>query len=273
VDPRIETSLSTALATGDFYDLLDRAAPGLGLPGTKPRLELARELGHAIARERDRGRKLARALGNTDREDARFVAAAAFGAFVAQGGNRREPLADLQELADDSRNAIRIGVIDAVRTMLNADLNATLIDLQAWTDGFLQAHIALEAIIDRQILSTITSAEPLLSLLNPTWDLADGSPRAADRWQGVRILRQGLPLQITAFVGRFSELFAWVMERAVATTRPEMREVVDKTIEALERASFRRADVDTLRAAMTKSAKPPRDPSRIVHGTRKRSKH
>jgi hypothetical protein len=272
VDPRIETSLSLALVTTDFGDLLDRASPGLGLPGPRPHLELARELGLAIARERKRGPKLAAALGASEREDARVVSAAAFAALAVNGGGGRDPLGPLQELADDARSTVRIGVIDAVRTVLTADLPGTLVALQTWTDGFLQAHIALEAILDRKILANVTRADALLALLEPAFRLADEAPRAADRWQGVRVLRQGLPAQITAFVARFSELFAWLLEHAAAT-RPETREVLEKTAEALLRASFRRSEVDTLRAALAKSAKPPRDPSRIVHGTRKRSKN
>ncbi len=273
MDPRIEISLKQALDTGDFRDLLERAGPGLGLPGTKPRMELAHELGRAIAAARDHGRgnKLARLLGASEREEARLIAAAAFASIAMSGTGRKEALAVLQELADDPHGTIRLGIIDAVRTLLAADLETTLADLTLWTDGFLQAHIALEALTDRRILANVTSPAPLLALLEPAYRLADEAPRAADRWQGVRLLRSGLPAQITAFVTRFSELLAWVIARASAT-RPETREVLAATAEALTRASFRHSDVDTLRAALGKSAKPPRDPSRVVHGTRKRGK-
>ena len=273
MDPRIETSLKHALDTGDFLDLLERARPGLGLPGTKPRLELAHEIGLAIANARDRGRgkKLARLLGAAEREDARILAAASFAVMALNGTDRKESLDALQELADDTHGTIRIGVIDAVRTLLTADLHGTLRELVAWTDGFLQAHVALEAITDRKILANLPSAQAILDLLDPAFRLADEAPRAADRWQGVRLLRSGFPAQIAAFVSRFSELYAWVTERAAAT-RPETREVIELTAEALTRAQFRRSEVDALREALGKSAKPPRDPSRIVHGTRKRSK-
>jgi hypothetical protein len=271
MDPRIEASLARALDTGDFRDLLERAAPGMGLPGPRPRLELSREIGHAIARERARGSKLARSLAASEREEAKLVAAAAFAASLVSGGGRAEPLAALQELAEDPRAVVRIGVIDAVRTFVTADVAAGIAELAAWTDGFLQAHVALEALVDRQILANLPGADAVRPLLDAAFHLADAAPRAADRWQGVRVLRQGLPAQIAAFVGRFSELFAWLLERAAAT-RPETREVLEATAEALLRASFRRTDVEVLRAALAKSAKAPRDPSRIVHGTRKRSR-
>ena len=133
-------------------------------------------------------------------EEARVVSAAAFGAIATSGSGRKEALAALQELADDPRAVIRFTVIDSVRMLLVADLAGTLDDLVAWTDGFLQAHVALEAIREKRILDTVPSAAPVLALLSPAFALADGASRAADRWQGVRVLRQGLPAQITARV-------------------------------------------------------------------------
>ncbi|MEZ4298801.1 MAG: hypothetical protein R3B70_27875 [Polyangiaceae bacterium] len=271
MDPRIEASLARALANQDFRDLLERASPAMGLPGPRPRLEVVRELGAAIARDRARGRELARVLGSSEREEARLIACASFAAFILAGGSRRDMLADLQELAEDPRATVRAGVIDAVRTLLADDLATTLSDLRAWTDGFLQAHVALEAIIDRKILATVPTSEPALALLDAAFHLADDAPRAADRWQGVRTLRQGLPAQIAAIAGRFGELFEWVLARAAAQ-RPETREVMEKTVAELARASFRKSEVDALRDALTRSEKAPRDPSRIVHGTRKRGR-
>ncbi len=272
MDPRIETSLANAIKTQDFRDLLERAAPAMGLPGPRPRMEVAHEIARAMVQERGRGRELARLLGASDREEAKLLAAAAFAEMAAQGERRTEVLAALQELAGDERHAVRLGAIDAVRTLLTADLTGTLVDLRAWMDGFLQAHVALEALTERQILASVTRAEPIRELLDAAFDLCDGAPRAADRWQGVRTLRQGMAAQIAAFVGRFSELFDWVLAHMKAE-RPETREVMASTIDALARVPLKKADLDVLRAALTKSAKAPRDPSRIVHGTRKRGKH
>jgi hypothetical protein len=271
MDPRIETSLANAIKTRDFRDLLERAAPAMGLPGPRPRMEVAHEIAAALAAEKGRGRDLAIALAASDRDDARLLAAAAFAELAARGAGRAEMLAALQELAGDARSTVRAGVIDAVRTLLTADLPATLVDLRDWMDGFLQAHVALEALVDRQILAAVHRPEPIRELLDAAFELADAAPRAADRWQGVRTLRQGLPVQIATFAGRFGEIYDWVLARATAQ-RPETREVLESTVSALGRASIRKADTDALRDALAKSAKAPRDPSRIVHGTRRRGK-
>ncbi len=290
MDPRIETSLASALQTKDIRDFLERAAPAIGLPGPKPKLLVARELGLAIVRDPIRGRAFAEALAYSEREDGRVLAAAAFSALAttsapinaapgtkarrgAKGVDahlRDEMMAALSELGEDNRGTVRMAVLDGLCLLFASDLTFTLEALKSWTDGYLQAHVALSALSDRTVLTTLPNADVVLALLDPAFDLADNAPRAADRWQGVRVLRQALPAQITAFVGRFSEIWTWVLGRATAT-RPETREVLLQTADALDRASFRRTDVELLRAALKTSAKPPRDPSRIVHGTRKRS--
>src|SRR5690349_17161192 len=98
MDPRIETSLANALKTQDFRDLLERAGPAMGLPGPRPRMEVAREIAVALAAERGKGRELARLLAASDREGARLLAAAAFAEIAARGAGRGELLAALQEL-------------------------------------------------------------------------------------------------------------------------------------------------------------------------------
>jgi hypothetical protein len=146
-----------------------------------------------------------------------------------------------------------------------------VVEFAAWTDGYLQAHVALSALADRVILDALPSRAPVLARLEEAFALADGSPRAAERSQGVRALRGGLPAQITAFAARFPETIAW-LERAAQAERPETREVVAEAIRALRRVKLSDAEAARLRAALAKSAPPPRDPSRIVKGTRKRSK-
>ncbi|MBK8257573.1 MAG: hypothetical protein IPK82_33505 [Polyangiaceae bacterium] len=271
MDPKISASLTRALTNLDFRDFLERASPAMGLPGTAPRFDAVREIASALLAERGRGRELVRALGASDREEARLISAVAFGNLALEEGRREEAMAALQELAGDSHAVVRAGVIDALKHLFTTDAAATFVDVKPWLDGFLQAHVILEALRDRKVLTALPRSEPVLEILDTAFALADNAPRAADRWQGVRTLRAGLPKQITAFVGRFPTIFDWLKERAAAT-RPETREVIETTLAELHRASFKKGDVEALRSELAKSAKAPRDPSRIVHGTRKRSK-
>lgn len=264
-------SLAQALKGGDVRDLLERAGPAMGLPGVRPRMEVAREIAGVLVRGGSKGRALIQLFVRSEEEGARLLGAAALAEMAVAGQGRDEAFAALSELAGDERAVVRAGVTDSLRTLLTADLTATLIDLRSWMDGFLQAHVALAALADRQILTRIVRVDALREMLDAAFVLADGAPRAADRWQGVRTLRNGFPSQITAFVGRFGELYDWLLER-MGAERPETREVLEETIRALDKASWKRSEVDALRAALAKSAKAPRDPSRIVAGTRKRGK-
>jgi hypothetical protein len=164
-----------------------------------------------------------------------------------------------------------MGVVEALRLRLAALGEAGVHELAAWTDGYLQAHIALEALSDRALLEKLPAAGPVLERLEEAFALADASPRSAERSQGMRVLRQGLPAQITAFVARYPEALAWLEEKT-KRTRPETREVVAAAIGSLRRSVI--SDVEALRlgALLDASGKPRRDADRVVQGTRKRGK-
>jgi hypothetical protein len=182
-----------------------------------------------------------------------------------------EALADLQALAEDPRHVVRSGIVGALRLRLAAMGEPAVVGLAAWTDGYLQAHVALEAMADKTWLTTLPSCESLLARLEEAFILADASPRSAERTQGMRTLRQGMPAQIVVFAARFPETLAW-LEKKTASTRPETREIVAGAIRALRRTVLSDVEAGRLAALMEASAKPRRDADRVVHGTRKRGR-
>jgi hypothetical protein len=182
-----------------------------------------------------------------------------------------EALADLQELAEDPRHGVRSGIVEALRLRLSAMGEPAVVDLAAWTDGYLQAHVALEALAERQWLTTLPSGESVVERLEEAFELADASPRSAERSQGMRTLRQGMPAQIALFAARFPETLAW-LERKTASARPETREVVAGAIRALRRKGISDVEAGRLTALLEASGKPRRDADRVVHGTRRRGK-
>jgi hypothetical protein len=131
--------------------------------------------------------------------------------------------------------------------------------------------VALEALSDRTILDAIHNPEPILARLDEAFALADRSPRAAERSQGVRTLRDKLPGQIAAFAARFPETITWI-ERVAKIQRPESRKVVDDAIGALRKDRISNAEAKRLNDLLTASARPDRNAAKIVAGTRKRSK-
>ncbi len=278
---RVNAALDRALATGEAGDLVETLMRGSGLPGPRPNLELARAVGRALARGTDRRRveALIGELARSSEEYLRVVAALALAARSLPGEGGRAParavvegaLAGLQALAEDAHHMVRLGVVEGLRMRITALGEAAVAELAAWTDGYLQAHVALEALAERSLLDALPSSEGVLARLEEAFVLADASPRSSERTQGMRALRQGMPAQIVVFAVRFPETLAWLSRKA-ASTRPETREVVAGAIRALRRSVLSDVEASRLAALLDASGKPPRDPSRVVHGTRKRGR-
>ncbi|MFT3776095.1 MAG: hypothetical protein QM820_62930 [Minicystis sp.] len=279
---RLAAALDRAVDQGDSADLIELLHRNSGLPGLRPNLELARAVGAAIARREGRGDRLLAELAREDnKEYLRIVAAMTLAARAlppeGKVDKRRfaaratEALADLQQIAEDPRHLVRLGLVDALRLRLDALGEPAVDELAAWTDGYLQAHIALEALADKTLLTKLPSAEPILARLEEAFTLADASPRAAERTQGMRVLRQGMPQQITTFAARYPETIAW-LEGKTGMQRPETREVVAGAISLMRRTVISDVDAQRLSGLMEASAKPRRDADKVVHGTRKRGK-
>lgn len=267
---RLEAALGKAL-DGAPAEFLDQLVRGSGMPGPRPNLDLARAVGAALVGAGARGLSLIGVLEQQKEEYFLIVAAQAHAARI--GAGKKDAADALQRLAEDERHIVRLGVIDALRALIDARGEAAVRELAAWTDGYLQAHVAVAALAERATLARLpTSAGPeVLARLDEAFALADKSPRAAERLQGVRQLRQALPAQIATIAARYPEALEWLTAQAAAE-RPETREVVAQAITALRKEQFSAADADRIAAALTASAPPARDAARIVHGTRKRSK-
>ena len=268
---RLEAAIDEALVSGSLTGLLDVFERRSNLPGTKPNLEFARVAGIAIAARRGRADTLVRALLAYTGEYQLIVGAQVLAQRALAGVDARNAMAQLHDLAGEPRHLVRLGVIAAVRDLIAARGDDMLAELASWTDGYLHAHVVLEALADRQVLDKLRSSEQLLARLDEAFVLADVSPRAAERFQGVRSLREGMPAQVAVMAARFGEVIEWVAGKT-SMQRPETREVVRNMIAALRKANLKDAEASRLLGALDATAKPPRNPDRIVAGTRKRSK-
>ncbi|WP_437969522.1 hypothetical protein WMF04_09565 [Sorangium sp. So ce260] len=306
-NPKIDAAIERAVQLGDpaeLLALLDRSSglparrgggrasgPDLGPNAPLPRvnLDLARAVGAAIADRGAPAERLVRALCSSAEEYALIVAAQALAAIAARGapaagaagagrpsrarGARGglDPLDELGQLAENPRRIVRDGVVAALRAVIAARGDAVVGELASWTDGYLQAYVALEALAERTLLAGLSGGAEVVARLEEAFAISDRSPRADERLQGLRLLRQGMPTQIATLGGRFPEVLRWLEEKTLVE-RPESRDVVAQAIAALRKGSFSDAETARLAAALSASAPPPRDPSRIVQGTRKRSK-
>lgn len=268
---RIEAAIDRSVDRGDDAELFDLLERGSGLPGPRPNVDLARAAGRAIALRRGRADRLVLSLCRSTGDYLRIVGAFALAARWLAGVDPVGAMVMLQHVAEDERHTVRAGVVSALRELLVQRAEAAIVELAGWMDGYLQAHVVLQALADKDILTRIPSSEAILERLTEAFVLADSSPRAQERSQGLRALRGGLPAQISIFAARFPEVFGW-LERQTQAARPESREVVAGAIAALRKSSWPDSAAAALTAKLAASAPPPRDPSRIVAGTRKRGK-
>lgn len=279
-DPRIAAALSEAIPGGPRDRLIDLLERGSNLPG-KPNLHLARAVGERLATAGRDGRELAAELahdGVTERrETALFLAhCGLMGLALAAAGLKGGAASALEEVHDaaghdqhEVREAAKVALIAFIERAGDPALDA----IEGFFDGYLHAHVALDALATREALDRLQRADVLVSRLDAAFALADGAPRAADRSQGVRTLRAGLARQIAAFAGRFEhEVLTWLEGWLDRAEHPESRAVLDDTLAALRKRGQAESVVDRLRARLAGSAPAPRDPARIVAGTRKRSR-
>jgi hypothetical protein len=266
----IEAALAVAVSRGDMADLFQRLERASGVPGPRPNLDLARAVGGAIAGYEKRATPLVGKLVDQANAYLVVVGIMALAARLLANIDERGALRSLHDLAEDERRLVRDGVVQALRAVIAVRGESIIAELAGWTDGYLHAHVALEALADRTLLACLPTSGEVLARVHEAFMLADSSPRAHERSHGLRTLRRGLPTQIVTIASRFSEGLTWLTEQAKAS-RPETREVVSEAVSVVRR-NLSGADADRLAAVLAASAPPPRDPSRIVHGTRKRSK-
>jgi hypothetical protein len=267
---RLDDALEDALAGGSPRPLFGELERVSGMPGPRPNLLLLKSLGARIARAGASGRELAEILIAEKSLALYTTGVFSVGAEALEKGSRKRALERLHDLADEPLKERRSMVVEALADVVAHAGDAAVAALSSFTDGYLHATVALEASTEQRALAKQSSPDELLARFGEAFDLADDAPRSADRSQGLRILREGFPHQIARAVPRFGELVAFVEERATRE-RPETREVVADTIAALRKV-VGEARADKLRVVHQASAKAPRDPSRIVKGTRKRSR-
>jgi hypothetical protein len=268
---RIQAALDSTLAGGDQRDLLELIERSSGYPGPRPNVDLAKAVGAALAGAGKPGLQLTTFLLADKNEYFNRIGLMALATRASNPKDKSGAFDAIHDRADEPRKSARDAVIDAVSIVLVARGEEAVPLLAAYTDGYLHAYVALEALTRRVVLDRLTSPAELLLRLGEAFDLADVSPRAAERSQGVRLLREGFPGQISRTAHRFEEVLDW-LEIQLAKKRPETRQVLEETLVALRKASLSEAATARLRAVHAASAPIPRDLARIVQGTRKRGR-
>lgn len=268
---KIAKLLDAALQGADSRTLFDALVRLSGMPGPNPNLDLARAVGGEIAARGGDGLTVTDELLAAKHP---YLVRVGLQAVAARASDPKDPsgaLKKLHDAADASEKQARDAVIESLVDVIVARGDGVVPKLKSFTDGFLHAYVALEALTTRKALDAVRDGAAVTERLDEAFTLADLSSRADERAQGVRILREGLALQIARLAGRFPEARAWLEER-FTVERPESRDILGLALIALRKQGLAESESVRLTEAFEKHSPVRRDAARIVDGTRKRGR-
>ena len=198
-----------------------------------------------------------------------MVGAACIGARLAEKPDAAL-IAELRALADDPRHRVREAVsrslIDASRA--RGDEIAHL--LSAWTDGYLGATVALEALTARIWLDRAKSVDRALSRLDEAFGLAERASRSDQRSQGYRALVKVLGEAPARMLDRFPrETLVWLESKA-DTRDVALRGAMSELLRTARSRGHGASSLEKVEKVFAESAPPRRDPKTYVGPTRKR---
>jgi hypothetical protein len=284
--PDLVAAIDQAVA-GKTADLFRQLELGSGLPGPRMNLELAVAFAHECARYGPKVDGLAYRMATLSPDEARgaspkeflavcgVLAVGARGMVAKENAVRDRALALLEEKADDFRFRVREAVPLAL-AMLGHKMHGALAErLEPWMDRYFHAAAVILALEQPAWLETfaIDDYYAPINLLHAAFVLAHEAPRSAVRYPGHKALVEALK-HVPKAIGRrfgipmFDRLQIW----AEQVTVPEMREVILANLDDPQLKRPFGYEIKRIKQTIEERKKPPRDPTRIVHGTRRRGK-
>jgi hypothetical protein len=270
--------LDSALARRSYETLFALLRRLSGLPGPRANEPLARAFAAEVARAAPRSDELVRALcavgparapAGTDGEFLAMVGAACIGARLAEGPDAAL-IDQLRALADDPRHRVRESVVRALVEASRAHGDQIAHLLSAWTDGYLGATVALEALTARAWLDRSRSAQTALVRLEEAFRLAEEASRADQRSQGYRALVKALAETPGRLLDRFPrETLVWLESKA-GTRDVALRESLSELLRTARSRGHGASSLEKFEQVLAESAPPRRDPRTYVGPTRKR---
>jgi hypothetical protein len=276
-NPAIAAELDRAIARGTHSDLFALLRRFSGLPAPRFNEKFAWAVAHAIGAFGSRSDALVLELCAQGRiaekgtaEFLPIVGAFCHAVRFASGTSVATVLDDLRPLAEDSRHLVRMGVAAALGDMGRSAPDDVAAALAAWTDGYLSAAVALEAITARPWLDALRSSEAALSRLDDAFSLVENAPRADQRSQGYRELLKTLPEASARLMDRFADATAAWLESKAGTDHVELREALAAVAQRIASRGHAPGKLEGFEKRFAESAPPRRDPKTYVGPTRQR---
>jgi hypothetical protein len=262
-----------------LHRMLENAS---GLPGPRMNLPLAIAFADACVARGAAADGVAYALASLPADEARgaspkeFLTVAGVLAVASRAAKdesaRRKAFALLEEKADDPRFRVRDAVPVALALLGSASTDVAAW-IEPWMDRYFHSAAVLRAMAEKRWLETFASSDVPMRTIAAAFDLAHDAPRSAFRYPGHKALVDALVLASQRFLRRFPmPMFDQLQTWAERARVPELREVVRVCVTDPHTNRAPSPEAKRVLAALGESATPPRDPTRIVHGTRGRGK-
>jgi hypothetical protein len=273
----IAAAVDRAVARGSHAELFALLRRFSGLPGPRANEKLAWGVAHAVGGFGPRGDALVRDLCTPARDPEKgtaeflpIVGAFCLAVRFASGASAETVLRDLRPLSEDSRHLVRAGVVAALGEMGRTAGDELAAALAAWTDGYLSAAVALEAMAVRSWLDALRSPASALPRLDEAFALVEAAPRADQRSQGYRELLKTFPEASAKLMDRFPDAtLAWLESKA-GTEHVELREALTELARRIGSHGHARGKLERFEKLFAASAPPRRDPKTYVGPTRQR---
>ena len=213
------------------------------------------------------------APGATPLEFLPMCGVAGLGARAAIDAKARPQLmAVLHESAEDFRFRVRDLVPTALIRIGVATGDEIVPALQDWTNGFFHAAAVLRALSSPEWSSKLTKAAPVIARMNEAFHLADDAPRATQRYPGWKSLVDALAVAPGKLAGRFGVAVFDMLCEWSKVKEPMLRDLVEKNLNDPRLIGRHNPEIARVRAALTASLPPVRNPDHYVGPTRGRGK-
>ena len=256
-----------------------------GLPSPRPNLKLAAAFGEEAAFRGPAAIPLVLRMATFqagDDDPREFLPVAAAFAIVALlrqlDKEPRELDGALLAVASHEVTSVRLGAAAALCALGARDAAALLARAEGWLETedrearFAALGTSLDAITDPHVLSAIREPQGLLDFLDRAIDTIVSAPRAAERSPARRRALVALSHALVPVLATVRAAHPWLVVHCETATHEELREAIDRALGRLHDGKVGKQDLEVLHDALRSSKKPPRDPSRIKHGTRGRGR-
>lgn len=280
----LDKTLDTAIA-GDVQPLYAFLCRVSGLPGERVNTTIMTAFALACESRGKSADALVKRMaslhpdeapGGTALEFLPVCATAAIGVRAASDPRMRDKLLPmLHELSEDMRFRVRDAVPEALAA-IGAKIGPELLDeiIQAeWMAGYFHGAAVLRALARSEWHIKLTDPAPIAACFRAAFLLLDGSTRASRRYPGYKALVDAIAATPRALGARYGKQLLDTMVELASTKDPDLADLLARSIDDHTLKARYADEVAAIKSALASAKKPPRDPSRIVGGTRKRGRH